>query len=118
MLVSESRSPPASEVLCVDVAGPKYMLLVETMSMRDECGVESGAQITVVVESHYRREVRKGDRGWGRGELRSAKWMVVVEERKIGRGINADLGGLLGQEPVQRKLPVISQESGEGTGGG
>lgn len=42
----------------------------------------------------------------------------MVEERKIGRGINADLGGLLGQEPVQRKLPVISQESGEGTGGG
>jgi len=23
-------------------------------------------------------------------------------------------GGLLGQEPVQRRLPVISQESGEG----
>ena len=67
------------------------------MSMRDDCGVESGVQITIVVGSHYRRGVRKDGRGWGRGELRSAKRMVVVEERKIGRGINADLGGLLGQ---------------------
>jgi len=52
MLVSESRSFPASDVLCVDVAGPRYMLLVITMSMRDESGVKSGAQITIVVESH------------------------------------------------------------------
>jgi hypothetical protein len=34
---------------------------------------------------------------------------------KKGRGgISADLGGLLVQEPVQRKLPAIRQESGEG----
>ena len=35
-------------------------------------------------------------------------------ERKGGRGISADLGGLLVQEPVQRKLPAIGQESGGG----
>ena len=34
----------------------------------------------------------------------------MVAERK-GRG---DLGGLLVREPVQRKLPAIRQESGEG----
>jgi len=34
--------------------------------------------------------------------------------RKKGRrGISADLGGLLVQKPVQRKLPAIGQESGE-----
>ena len=114
MLVSESRSCPASDVLCVDASGPRYMLLVETMSMRDKRGVISDAQKTIVFVGHDGRGARKGDREWGRGELRSAKWMVVVEERKVGRGISADLGGLLGQEPVQRKLPVISQESGEG----
>ena len=36
MLVSESRSFPASDALCVDVVGPRYMLLAKTMSMRDE----------------------------------------------------------------------------------
>lgn len=29
MLLSESRSFPASDALCVDVAGPRYMLLVK-----------------------------------------------------------------------------------------
>ena len=94
MLVRESRSFPASDVLCDDVAGPRYMLLVETMSTRDECGVNNGAQITIVVVSHYGRGAREGDRRWGRGELRSAKWMVVVEGRKIGRGDQCRFGGV------------------------
>ena len=38
---------------------------------------------------------------------------------KKGReGISADLGGLLVREPVQRELPAIRQESGEGADGG
>lgn len=38
---------------------------------------------------------------------------------KKGReGISVDLGGLLVREPVQRELPAIRQESGEGADGG
>ena len=40
--------------------------------------------------------------------------MVVVVERKGGGEISADLGGLLGQKPVQRRLPAMGQESDEG----
>jgi hypothetical protein len=57
MLVRESRSFPASDVLCADAGGPRYILLVETMSTMDECEVKSGAQIAVFVEmlvgSHF-----------------------------------------------------------------
>jgi hypothetical protein len=63
---------------------------------------------------HQGRRTRKGDSGRDQRELRSAKWMVVVVGRKGGRGISADLGGLLVREPVQRKLPAIRQEGGEG----
>lgn len=49
MLVRESRSFPASDVLWVDAAGPRYTLLVKTVSTRDGWGVKSGVQITVVV---------------------------------------------------------------------
>ena len=43
--------------------------------------------------------------------------MVVVVERGGGMGISASLGGVLVQEPVQRKLPAIGQESDEGLTG-
>ena len=39
MLASESKSFPASDALWVDVAAPRYMVLVKTISTRDDCEV-------------------------------------------------------------------------------
>ena len=49
--------------------------------------MRGGAQIAVVVgiRKHQRRGMRKGDCGGNQREPRSAKWMVVVEERKEER---------------------------------
>lgn len=53
-MASESKScPAASDALWEDGAVPKYMLLKEMMSMRDECKVKSGVQIVVFVGKRH-----------------------------------------------------------------
>ena len=95
--------------------GPPVHITSQVMSMRGGCEVKSGVQIIV----HSRRGMRKADWGGDQRELRSAKRMVVVEERKRRRGGSVLIwGGLLGQKPVPRKLPAISQEGDEGADGG
>ena len=62
--------------------------------------MRGGAQIAVVVgiRKHQRRGMRKGDCGRNQREPRSAKWMVVVEEREVGEGESVLCsGGLLVQ---------------------
>jgi hypothetical protein len=114
MLASESSSFPGSDPLWVHGAASRYMFLVKMMNTKNGCEVKSGVQIIVVVWKHGRRGVRRVDCREDQGDLRSAEWMVVVGERKGGRGISAGLGGLLVREPVQGELPAISQKSDEG----
>ena len=53
------------------------------------------------------------------GEIKEPKRVAIFKMdgggsgKKGRRGVGCDLGGLLVQEPVQRKLPGIRQESDE-----
>lgn len=114
MLASESSSFPWSDPLWVHGAASRYMLLVKMMNTRNGSEVKSGVQITVVIWMHGRHGVRRYDCRGDQENLQSAEWMVVVVERKRGRGISVGLGGLLVREPVQGELPAISQKSDEG----
>lgn len=83
MLVSESKSFPASEALWADVAAPRYMLLVRMMSVRDETEVKSGVQKIVVVGKHGGRGARNVGREGDQREPRSAGgWWWLWKERE------------------------------------